>query len=155
MVRIMWGDDQMPIYLCAWHVLKVWRLCSMEKIKDNGMQCAMLDDLHTIMYMAIDSGESIEAFMTRGKNKIIEGFTQHLSSDSWTRYFWTYYFQVGMWIKSQSIIVVPPCCAYPKIFTPWIKVETPMMDLTIPCGYFVSYWRFVDGGGFWGVAHSN
>jgi hypothetical protein len=59
----------------------------MKKIKDNGMQRAILDDLHTIMYMAIDSGESIETFMTRGKNKIIEGFTQHLSSGSWTRYF--------------------------------------------------------------------
>jgi hypothetical protein len=60
--------------------------------------------------------------------KIIESFTQHLFDDSWTQYFWTYYFQVGMWINSQSIISIPPCCAYPKIFTPWIKVETPMMN---------------------------
>jgi len=36
MVRIMWGEDQMPIYLCAWHILKAWHLRSMEKIKDNG-----------------------------------------------------------------------------------------------------------------------
>ncbi len=95
MVRIMWGNDQVPIYLCAWHVLKAWRLCSMEKIKDNEMRRAILDNLHTIMYMPIELNESIEAFMTCGRNKITESFTQHLSSDSWTRYFWTYYFQVG------------------------------------------------------------
>jgi hypothetical protein len=29
--------------------------------------------------------------MTCGRNKIIENFTQHLFSDSWTWYFWTYY----------------------------------------------------------------
>jgi hypothetical protein len=46
--------------------------------------------------MPIEPGESIEAFMTHGKNKIIENFTQHLPNDSWTQYFWTYYFQVDM-----------------------------------------------------------
>ncbi len=95
MVRIVWGDDQVPIYLCAWHVLKAWHLRSMEKIKDNEMRHAIFDNLHTIMYMPIESSESIEAFMTRGKHKIIESFTQHLPSDSWIRYFWNYYFQVG------------------------------------------------------------
>ncbi len=53
------------------------------KIKDNEMRCAILNDPHTIMYMPIEPNESIKAFMTRGKNKIIESFTQHLSSDSW------------------------------------------------------------------------
>jgi hypothetical protein len=46
--------------------------------------------------MPIELGENIEAFMIRGKNKIIESFTQHLLGDSWIKYFWTYYFQVGM-----------------------------------------------------------
>jgi hypothetical protein len=87
MVRIVWGDDQVPIYLCTWHVLKAWRLCSMEKIKDNEMRHAILDNLHTVIYMPIESSESIETFMTRGRNKIIENFTQHLFGDSWTRYF--------------------------------------------------------------------
>jgi hypothetical protein len=67
----------------------------MEKIKDSEMQRAILDDLRIVMYLPIKPSESIEAFMTRGKNKIIESFTQHLPSDSWTQYFWTYYFQVG------------------------------------------------------------
>jgi hypothetical protein len=56
----------------------------MEKIKDNGVQRAILDNLHTVMYMPIELGENIEAFMTRGRNKIIENFIQHLFGDSWT-----------------------------------------------------------------------
>jgi hypothetical protein len=67
----------------------------MEKIKDNEVQFAILDDLHTIMYMPIEPSESIKAFMTHGRNKIIESFTQHLFGDSWIQYFWTYYFQIG------------------------------------------------------------
>ncbi len=84
MVRIVWGNDQVPIYLCAWHVLKAWHLRSMEKITDNEMQRAILDDLHTVMYMPIEPNESIEAFMTHGRNKIIESSAQHLPGDSWT-----------------------------------------------------------------------
>jgi hypothetical protein len=68
MVRIVWGDDQMPIYLCAWHILKAQHLHSMEKIKDNEVQPTILDDLHIVMYMPIELDETIEAFMTHGKN---------------------------------------------------------------------------------------
>jgi hypothetical protein len=92
----MWDEDQVFIYLCAWHVLKAWQLCLMEKIKNNGVQRVILDDLHIIMYMPIKQGENIEAFTVHGKKRIIENFTQHLFDDSWTQYFWTYYFQVGM-----------------------------------------------------------
>jgi hypothetical protein len=67
----------------------------MEKIKNNEVRRAILDDFRTVMYMPIEPSESIETFMIRGKNKIIESFTQHLPGDSRTRYFWTYYFQVG------------------------------------------------------------
>jgi len=58
-----------------------------KKIKDNGVRRAILDDLHIVMYMPIEPNENIEAFMIRGRNKMIESFTQHLHSDSWTRYF--------------------------------------------------------------------
>ncbi len=49
----------------------------MEKIKDNGVRHVILDNLHIVMYMAIELSESIEAFMTRGKNKVIKTFSQH------------------------------------------------------------------------------
>ncbi len=54
-------------------------------------------------------------------------------------------FQLGTWINFQSIIVVPPCYAYPKISTLWIKVKTPMIQ-SIPCGYCVFCCRSMDGG---------
>ncbi len=78
MVRIMWDDNQMPSYLYVWHVLKAWCLHLMEKIKNNEVQCAILNDLHIVMYMPIEPSESIKAFMIHGKNKTIEIFTQHL-----------------------------------------------------------------------------
>jgi hypothetical protein len=65
----------------------------MEKIKDNEVRRAILDDLHNVMYMPIEPTKSIEVFMTCGKNNI--NFTQHVLDDSWTQYFWTNYFQVG------------------------------------------------------------
>jgi len=133
----------MPIHLYTCYILIAWCLHSMEKIKDNGVRHAILNDLHTIMYMPIELSENIETFMTHGRNKVIESFTQHLLKDSWTWYFWTYYFEFSTWLSSQSIIVVPPCCAYPKISTPWIIVETLMIQ-TIWCGYYVSYCKFVD-----------
>jgi hypothetical protein len=114
MVKIVWGEDQMPIYLCAWHVLKAWCLHSMEKIKDNGVWRAILDDFQIVMYMPIELGENIEAFMTHGRNKIIESFTQHLFGDSWTWYFWTYYFQVGTCINSQSLFLFHHVVQIPK-----------------------------------------
>jgi hypothetical protein len=55
----------------------------MEKIKDNEMRRAILDDLHTVMYMPIEPSESIEVFLIRGRNKIIKSFAQHLQGDSW------------------------------------------------------------------------
>ncbi len=78
MVRIVWDDNQVPIYLYVWHVLKAWCLHLMEKIKNNEVQCAILNDLHIVMYMPIEPSESIKAFMIHGKNKTIETFTQHL-----------------------------------------------------------------------------
>jgi len=86
----------------------------MEKIKDNEMQHAILNDLHTIMYMPIEPSESIEAFMTHWKNKIIESFTQHLPSDSWTRYFWTYYFQVVCELTFNPLLLLHHVVHIPK-----------------------------------------
>jgi hypothetical protein len=77
----VWGENEVPIYLCAWHVLEAWHLWSMEKMKDIEVCHAVLDDLHTIMYIPIELGENIDAFKSHMKNKIIKNFTQHLASD--------------------------------------------------------------------------
>ncbi len=82
--------------LCMAHLKGLPFMFNGKKIKDNGVQHAILDDFHIVMYMLIEPSESIETFMIRGRNKVIESFTQHLPGDSWTRYFWTYYFELGM-----------------------------------------------------------
>ncbi len=57
----------------------------MKKIKDSEVHHVVLNDLHAIMYMPIEPGENIDALKFRGRNKIIEIFTQHLANNSWTQ----------------------------------------------------------------------
>jgi hypothetical protein len=59
--------DKVPIYLCCWHVLKTWRLPGTEKIKNVEMQGGILQDLHDVMYMSINHGETIDDFKKRGR----------------------------------------------------------------------------------------
>ncbi len=63
-----------PIYLCAWHVLKAWQVRALEKIKDVVMHLAILDDLHAILYVMIDLGKIIEDFKAHGKKKVMANF---------------------------------------------------------------------------------
>jgi len=48
-------------------VLKAWHLCSMEKIKDSKVRCAILDHLHMVMYMSINPNETIDDFRASGR----------------------------------------------------------------------------------------
>ncbi len=63
-----------PIFLFAWHVLKAWRLCSMEKIKDLKVRRAVLDYFHTVMFMSINSYETIDDFKACGREMVVESF---------------------------------------------------------------------------------
>jgi hypothetical protein len=130
----MHGDNQMPIYFCAWHVLKAWHLCSMEKIKDNGCDVQYWTTFTLSCTCPLNQVKTLKPSWLVGEIRSLKVSPNICPMIHGFDTFWTYYFQVGTWINFQSIIVVPPCCAYPKIFIFWIKVETPMMDLTIPCG---------------------
>jgi hypothetical protein len=44
----------------------------MKKIKENGVWCEILNDLHTIMYMPIELGENIETSLTCGKTRSLK-----------------------------------------------------------------------------------
>jgi hypothetical protein len=59
--------DKVPIYFCCWHVLKAWRLCGTKKIKNVEVWGGILQDLHDVMYMSINHGETIDDFKERGK----------------------------------------------------------------------------------------
>jgi hypothetical protein len=59
--------DKVPIFLCCWHILKAWRLCGTEKIKDVEVWGGILQDLHDVMYMSINHGKIIDDFKDRGR----------------------------------------------------------------------------------------
>jgi len=72
--RIVWGQDLVPYFFGAWHVLKAWHLHSMEKIKDSEVRCVILDCLHMVMFMSINPNETIDDFKECGKERVVEIF---------------------------------------------------------------------------------
>jgi len=67
LIRVVLGMDKVPIYLYCWHVIKAWRLRGIEKIKDVEVRGGILRDLHDVMYMSINHGETIDDFKERGR----------------------------------------------------------------------------------------
>jgi hypothetical protein len=84
-----------PIILCCWHVFKAWCLRGIEKIKDVDVWDAIFQDLHDVMYMSINHGETIENFKEHGRVALKKNLHKHRPSDAWTNYFWIYYHQFG------------------------------------------------------------
>jgi len=70
------------IVLCVWHVLKTWRLQSMEKIKYVKIRCVILKCLHLVMFMSINLKEIVELFKARGKEKMIKCFNNLKPNDT-------------------------------------------------------------------------
>jgi hypothetical protein len=91
----MWGQNLVPFFLCAWHVLEAWCLCSMEKIKDTKVRCAVLDHLHMVMFMFINPYETIDDFKAHGMEMVVGSFDNLQPSVFWTKHFWAYYYQLG------------------------------------------------------------
>jgi hypothetical protein len=77
-------------------VLKTWRLCSIKKIKDLEVRCAILDHLHMVMFMSTNLDETIDDFKALGKEMVVESFHNLQPNVVWTKYFWAYYCQLGM-----------------------------------------------------------
>jgi len=81
LIRVVWGMDKVSIYLYCWHVLKAWRLCGIEKIKDVEVRGGILQDLHDVMYMSINHGETIDDFKEHGRVAVKEIFHKHRPGD--------------------------------------------------------------------------
>jgi hypothetical protein len=64
--------DKVPIYFCCWHVLNAWHLRGTEKIKDVEVQGGIVQDLHDVMYVSINHGETIDDFKERGRVAMIK-----------------------------------------------------------------------------------
>jgi hypothetical protein len=54
------GYGQGSIYICCWHVLKAWHLRGTEKIKNVEVRGGIFQDLHDVMYISINHGETIQ-----------------------------------------------------------------------------------------------
>jgi hypothetical protein len=67
--------DKVPIYLCCWHVFKAWCLHGIEKIKDVKVWDGIFQNLHDVMYMSINHGQTIDDFKEHGKDAMKEAFT--------------------------------------------------------------------------------
>jgi hypothetical protein len=91
----VWGQKPIPNFLCTWHVLKAWRLHSMEKIKDSKVRREVLDCLHIVLFMFINPNETIDNFKAHGREMVVESFDNLQLGVAWTRYFWAYYCQLG------------------------------------------------------------
>jgi hypothetical protein len=63
-----------PIYLCAWHVLKAWWVHALEKIKDVVVRWEISDDLHAILYVMINLGKNIKKLKAHGREKVMANF---------------------------------------------------------------------------------
>jgi len=59
----------------------------LEKIKDVEVRGGILQDLHDVMYMSINHGETIDDFKDHGRVVMKENFHKHRPSDAWTNYF--------------------------------------------------------------------
>jgi len=67
--------DKVPIYLCCWHVLKAWCLRGIEKIKDVEVWGGIFQDLHDVIYVSINHGETIDDFKDHGRVDVKKTFT--------------------------------------------------------------------------------
>jgi hypothetical protein len=76
--------DKVPIYLYCWHVFKAWCLHGTEKIKDMEVWGGIFQDLHHVMYMSINHGETINDFKERGRVVVRESFYKHKPANAWT-----------------------------------------------------------------------
>jgi methylthioribose-1-phosphate isomerase len=67
----------------------------MEKIKDLKVKHAILDRLHTVMFMSINPNETIDYFKAHGREMVVESFDNLQPSVIGIKYFWAYYYQLG------------------------------------------------------------
>lgn len=100
--RCVWPD--VPIFLCAWHVLKKWCILGQEKMYfDNNVQEAILFELNNVIYMPIMYGESVEDLICRGKERVTRIFQFYSNAQVFAQYFWRFYDLFSMYILSSFV----------------------------------------------------
>jgi hypothetical protein len=89
------------------------------------------------MYTSINPYENIESFKDCGRKKVVESFEWHKFNESWTRYFWAYYYQFGMLTHFHYWVFVIEYLTYAIIFIPWIILKiTQLISFHALCVLF-------------------
>jgi hypothetical protein len=67
----------------------------MEKIKDSQVRRQVFDHLHMVMFMSINSNETIDDFKACRREMVVKSFDNLQLNVVWTRYFGAYYCQLS------------------------------------------------------------
>jgi hypothetical protein len=67
----------------------------MEKIKHSKVRRAILDHLHMVMFMSINSNETIDDFKAHEREMVVEIFDNLPLVVAWTKRFWAYYYELN------------------------------------------------------------
>jgi hypothetical protein len=132
--RMVWGKDQVRIYFCAWH------LHLMEKIKDNGVHHAILDNLHSLCTCPLNWVKTFKPSQVMGEIRSLKAWPNIWLVIHALGTFGLIIFNLVCDLIFNPLLLFHHVVCIPKY--PFLKLrKTPM----IPCGYYVSCHRFVDG----------
>jgi hypothetical protein len=92
----MWKDENVPMYLCAWHVLKNWEKNIISKVpKDGDMKDRIFQALKATMYKSIEYEKNIEDFIGCIQKKLLTTIVEDFGGIEFHNYFWAHYDRYG------------------------------------------------------------
>ncbi len=71
----------------------------------GGEACNIWFCLHIMMFMSINLWETIESFKEIKGEKVVECFYTYKPNDAWTKMFWAYFCQLGMYLHHSQVFV--------------------------------------------------
>ena len=86
----MWREENVPIFLCAWHILKNWKKTTFSKIKEVSLRNDVFNECRMWMYAQLGHNEDEQLFFDRiisiAKNawdrrgQVLQNFANYFSS---------------------------------------------------------------------------
>ena len=90
-----WPEDEVPVYLCTFHIIKNWKSHLLSKVPDlENLRTLVYTAMHDFLYTPIEYKETESEFLNRAK-QLGESLFQFLYVDKMKAYFDTYYSHQG------------------------------------------------------------
>ena len=90
-----WPKDEVPVYLCSFHIIKNWKSHLLWKVPDLGnLRTLVYTAMYDFLYTPIEYKETEPEFLNRAK-QLGESLFQFLYVDKMKAYFDTYYSHQG------------------------------------------------------------